>query len=142
MRVYLDSSALVKRAFEEAESDAVEDAVRGYIAAGVELYSSSLAVVEVGRALRARSDHDVPDRLAPLVDVALGGVAEIPINDQIVSLARRIGPPVLRTLDAIHLASAVYADADLVMAFDRRVLAAAGELGFRVVSPGRAIPGA
>jgi hypothetical protein len=30
----------------------------------------------------------------------------------------------------------VYADADLVMAFDERVLAAAGELGFRVVSPG------
>jgi predicted nucleic acid-binding protein len=84
----------------------------------------------------------VPDILAPLVDVALGGVAEIPINDQIVSLARRIGPPVLRTLDAIHLVSAVYADADLVMAFDRRVLAVAGELGFRVVSPGRAILGA
>lgn len=71
-----------------------------------------------------------------MVEETLGGITECPISAQVVSIARRLGPPSLRSLDAIHLASAAVLDVDLVCAYDQRMLAAAAELGFRTVSPG------
>ena len=62
-------------------------------------------------------------------------MAECPVTEQVVSIARRIGPTSLRSLDAIHLASAAVLDVDLVCAYDQRMLIAAAELGFRTVSP-------
>ena len=56
--------------------------------------------------------------------------------ETVVSLARRIGPITLRSLDAIHLATATLIDADLVIAYDERLLLAAEELGFATASPG------
>jgi hypothetical protein len=42
----------------------------------------------------------------------------------------------LRSLDAIHLATATLVNADLVCAYDQRLLLAASELGLRTISPG------
>jgi predicted nucleic acid-binding protein len=42
----------------------------------------------------------------------------------------------VRTLDAIHLASALHVDADELLAYDTRLLAAAAEHGLLVASPG------
>jgi hypothetical protein len=38
------------------------------------------------------------------------------VSGEVIALARRLAPPVLRTLDAIHLASALLIDADLLVA--------------------------
>lgn len=135
MRVYVDSSALIKRAVEESESAAIEAALVSYVSEGWAVVSSSLAWVEVGRGVRSRVDAESPALIADLVDAALSGIAEAPVGEQVVSLARRIGPPTLRSLDAIHLATATLIDADLVVAYDQRLLLAASELGFRTVSP-------
>lgn len=135
MRVYLDSSALIKRAVDEAESDAVELSLVSFVDEGAGLFSSALAWIEVSRGLRSRIDHEDPASLADLADAALSGIAECPMSEQVVSLARRIGPPMLRSLDAIHLATATLIDADFVVAYDERLLAAASELGFRTASP-------
>jgi predicted nucleic acid-binding protein len=70
-----------------------------------------------------------------LIDEALSGVLEVPLTDKIISLARRLGPSNLRSLDAIHLASATLPGADLVCAYDRRLLEFASELGFATSSP-------
>ncbi|MBK5224127.1 MAG: type II toxin-antitoxin system VapC family toxin [Acidimicrobiia bacterium] len=107
MRIYADSSALIKRAVEEAESDALEAALEQQAADGAAIVASSLARVEVSRAVRTLSGtgRHRDESLAEAIDVALSGVAERPLTDEVVSLARRVGPPVLRTLDAIHLAS-------------------------------------
>lgn len=43
----------------------------------------------------------------------------------------------LRSLDALHLAAAVRLGADVVLTYDARMIGAATELGFAVVSPGR-----
>lgn len=136
MLVYFDSSALVKRAVAEGESAAVNEAVERFAADGVDMSISALAVIELNRAVRARLDSESPFEIIRLVEFALSGLLEHPINDQVISIASRLGPTSLRSLDAIHLATATLMSADLVCAYDQRLLQAASELGFRTLSPG------
>ena len=135
MRVYIDSSALVKRSVDEAESDALEDALDRMAADGHDLFSSALAVVEVSRVIRSRRDAEPPASVVAATDRALAGISIVPLDEQMVGLARRLGPASLRSLDAIHLSSAALLDADLVCAYDARLLTAAEELGFATISP-------
>lgn len=134
MRVYLDSSALLKRAFAEPESLALIRAVRGYVDDGTALVASSLAWVEVSRAVRA-ADNDKHLEVDDVVDTALSGVLEKPITAEVVALARRLRPSTLRSLDAIHLASALLLDVDVLLAYDRRLIDAAGDHRIRTLSP-------
>jgi len=136
MRVYIDSSALLKRAFDEEGSAELEEHLARYASMGAILASSSLAWIEVSRGIRRRSDAETPQLIAEISDDALSGIAESPVTASVIALARRIGPAVLRSLDAIHLATATLLDADLVIGYDQRFLAVAGELGFRTESPG------
>lgn len=135
MRVYVDSSALLKRVFAEGESGALTSWLREHVQADDALASSSLAWVEVSRAIRAYADAHRSVEVEALVEVAVSGVLEKPISPEVVALARRLGPPVLHTLDAIHLASALLLDADVLVAYDRRLARAAAEHGLRVLSP-------
>lgn len=136
MRIYLDSSALAKRAVEEPESDALEKTLSSYATEGVTLVSSALAWVEVSRAVRSRRDVESPARLVDLLEVAFSGIATAPISSQVIDISRRLGPPSLRSLDAIHLATAALLEVDVVCAYDARMLASASELGFATASPG------
>ncbi len=61
--------------------------------------------------------------------VALSGIAERPMTAEVVSLARRIDPTVLRSLDAMHLATAVLLDADVIVTNDDRLAEAAWHKG-------------
>lgn len=136
MHVYVDSSALSKRSLEEIESDALDAALMAHVSDGDVLHASSLAWVEVSRSIRSRLEREAPARVIDLIELALSGIEESPIDESVVSLARRLGPANLRSLDAIHLATAVLLDADLVVAYDDRLVAAAEELGLATVSPG------
>ncbi len=103
MRVYFDSSALIKRSIQEAESDAVEAAFGHYVGQDAVIVSSSLAWIEVGRALWTRLDGGAyaEDAILDAVEGALSGVAERVITEEVISLALRVAPPRLRSLDAI-----------------------------------------
>lgn len=136
MLLYCDSSALVKRAIRERESAELVQLLGRHIETGDILATSSLGFVEVSRTVRGRLDHESPTQIRDLIVVALSGVNEAPVDESVVSLARRLGPASLRSLDAIHLATATLLDADLVVAYDERMLAAASELGFDTLSPG------
>lgn len=46
-------------------------------------------------------------------------------------------PRVLRSLDAIHLATAVLINADLMLSYDDRLTDAAGHNGIAIETPGR-----
>ena len=135
MLIYLDSSAMIKRSIHEAESLPLIDAMRDALAGGHAFVSSTLAWVEVSRALRTRLDAMPPAEIIALTEVALSAVGEAPITAQVASVARRIGPPTLRTLDAIHLATATIHDVDEVWAYDRRLLDAAEGLGIATAAP-------
>jgi predicted nucleic acid-binding protein len=136
VRVYLDSSAILKRVLDEPEAEACQIALAGLAEDGTEFVSSTLAWVEVSRAIRMRLEAEAPRRIVDLIETALSGIDEFPISEQVVGIARRLGPASVPSLDAIHLASASLLGADLVCAYDQRLLGAAEELGFRTASPG------
>ncbi|MES2093581.1 MAG: type II toxin-antitoxin system VapC family toxin [Actinomycetota bacterium] len=138
MLAYVDSSALTKRVLDEVESSFLRDSLRAFSSeTGNSLYSSALAWVEVGRAIRAYPLAIEPFLEIDYFDQALSGVSSYEISDEVISLARRIAGPTLRSLDAIHLATATLIDADLVVAYDERLIRSANELGFVTRSPGR-----
>lgn len=126
---YLDSSAIVKLVVVEEHSVAV----RAYLRRRWPLVSSSLARTEVGRALRPLG----PTAVTRGVDV-LSRLELIRVSDRLLDAAAGLAPEQLRSLDAIHLATAGRLGASLgqVVTYDNRLAAAARELGLAVVTPG------
>lgn len=150
MRVYVDSSALLKRVFAEPDSPAAGALLRRHFDAGDTLATSSLAWVEVSRVvlgqiagtpMRTIEAETVEDdgiqasRVEGLIEIALSGLVERPISPDVIALARRLRPPVLRSLDAIHLSSALLLDVDRMVTYDQRMAAAAAHHGIQVEAP-------
>jgi predicted nucleic acid-binding protein len=135
MHVYLDSSALIKRVVIEPESDELVEELDRQYHSGAVLTSSTLAWIEVARALRSRLGSSYA-KVGPEVDAAMSGVVGHPMGGEVVSLSRRLDPDLLRSLDAIHLATALLRDADLLITYDERLAAAARHHGLPVAAPG------
>jgi uncharacterized protein len=137
-RVYLDSSTVLKRVIEEPESEDVRALVGHHAGEGDLLVASQLAWIEVTRALRMRFDFSY-QVAADHVDDAMSGIVEYPISEEVHILAERINPNRLRSLDAIHVASAMLVGADLLITYDDRMVEAAELNGLRCVAPGRLV---
>ena len=128
MAVYLDSSALVKMVAVEAESDELDAFVGNR-----EIVSSELARTEVMRTINRR--------YAGLVEPAedfLDELSLMPIDRLVTMAAAWIRPWTVRSLDAIHLASAKMLEPGLeaLVTYDRRMLDAGRLAGLRIASPG------
>jgi predicted nucleic acid-binding protein len=127
---YLDSSAIVKFAVREPESDAIAAWRAGLDGEDV-LMTCELAVAEVLRAVR-RVDGDVEVALAHL-----DSLDQLVVDRDLLLAAGRLGPEGLRTLDAIHLAAAGAAGGDLggLVTYDSRMAEAARSLGLETLAP-------
>jgi uncharacterized protein len=127
--IYLDTAALLKLVHREAESTAL----RAWLAANPgDLTSSALVRTESRRAL-LRND---PAALTTLLPRILAAIAQIPISEGILDRAAALPDPMLRTLDAIHLASAATIPTlDWFLTYDKRLASAAIDHGLRVESP-------
>lgn len=128
---YVDSSALVKLMVRERETPALE----ADLAHREGLVTSRLAVLECRRAARRAGNARVQDA----VDAVLESLYLLDITPAILERACTVGPPLLRALDAIHLATALSVG-DMepeVVTYDRRLADAATASGLRVVQPGR-----
>lgn len=128
--LYLDSSAIVKLIAAEVESPVLISLVARFPARA----SSAIARVEIGRALkRAARGSEWETRAAAV----LGSISLISVDGDILEKAAHTEPRNLRALDAIHLASALALGSDLeaVVAYDRRLLAAAEQIGLRTLQP-------
>jgi uncharacterized protein len=126
--VYLDSSALVKLVVAEPESDALT----AYLAQRPQRASSALARVEVPRAVRAHGPGAVSRARALLARVSL-----LHLDDALLDAAANLEGPHLRSLDAIHVASAqtvAARDATLVT-YDGRMADVAKRHGLAVAAP-------
>lgn len=109
----------------------------GEIEAGAnEMITSTLGWVEVSRSLQRRFPDLTDQPRGDLESEALSGVAGFPISHEVVAVARRIGAPGLRSLDALHCATATLSDADVLISYDRGMLSAAMAMGITVASPG------
>jgi uncharacterized protein len=96
------------------------------------LATSRIAVVEVARAtMLANPSAQVREE----VDRLLGSCMLLAVSEPLLRSARQLAGAAVRTLDAIHLATALRIEADELLAYDRKLLAAATEHGLRVVSP-------
>lgn len=126
--LYLDSSAIVKLVAREPETLPLVEAVR----ADPAVISSALAWAEVIRAVRrARGRLDRARQV-------LRGIALVPIDDAILRGAADLSPAGLRTLDAIHVATALTLAEDVttLVTYDRRLAEAATDAGITVSAPG------
>jgi predicted nucleic acid-binding protein len=128
--VYLDSSALVKLVVLEPESAAL----RAFLGAHTLRMSSALAEVEVPRALRRAGYGAGEHRRA--IEI-LARIPLVEIDRRVLRSAAALGPPGLRSLDAIHLATALSVGEDLagIVTYDRRLRDAATRADIAVWAP-------
>ncbi|MGH3069973.1 MAG: type II toxin-antitoxin system VapC family toxin [Streptosporangiaceae bacterium] len=130
--IYLDSAAVVKLVHAEAESQAL----RSWLArrSGLGWASSVLAEVETFRAL-ARHAPEAISRLPHILDL----IDLVEIDSRVRALAQTVTPPVVRTLDAIHLATALRLGDQLTyfVTYDKRLADAAAAAGLTVDIPAR-----
>jgi uncharacterized protein len=124
---YLDSSAIVKLVVREPETARLVEALR----ADPEVVSSHVAWTEVVIATRRAG------RSTARAERILDGIALVPIDEAILREAATLGAKDLRTLDAIHLATAISLRPDVrtMITYDIRQSQAASALGLAVLTP-------
>lgn len=132
---YLDASALVKLIRAEPESASL----RTFLAAE-DLISSELVLTEVPRAIRRAAALDSSLPLTQLIERAeelLEAIALLPVDRALLVTAGALAEPALRSLDAIHVASALDAmPLDAFVSYDIGQSAAARLAGLRTMAPG------
>jgi len=126
--VYLDSSALVKLAVEEPESQAL----RKHLRRRRTWVTSALARTEISRALLPGGEPALAAGRSVLARCDL-----VRVDDRVLNVAGTLRPLELRSLDAIHLATAGRLGQQLsqLITYDARMASAARALGYRVGAP-------
>jgi predicted nucleic acid-binding protein len=126
--LYMDSSALVKLIVPERESAALRHELRSW----PERVSNVIAEIELERTARRFGGVTVRRAREVLVRLTL-----VELDEAVRRRAAELRPPQLRTLDAIHLATALSLEHDLgaLCAYDRRLTDAAVSTGVTVLAP-------
>lgn len=128
--IYLDTSALAKLVLGEEESSALEKWLRRH--RRTVRASSDIARVELLRAVMRAE----PTSLLRAQHIA-ARLHRVPLTLELLTHAAATQPPQLRSLDAIHLVSALRLKKRLTafVAYDRRLIDAAEETGLPVLAP-------
>lgn len=125
---YLDTSALTKLVATEQESFALRAWLQGRT-----ITTSELAYVELIRAARRYSEEYVRRAEEVLAEVDM-----VVLNIDVLTTAAALLPLELRSLDAVHVASALHLGSacEGIVTYDRRMQEAARLAGLAVESPG------
>jgi uncharacterized protein len=130
--IYLDTSALTKLLIAEPETPEL----RAWLAAqsGEYAATSALGRIELMRVVARYGEPGQSERARFLLD----GLDILALTEPVIALAETIGPPTLRSLDAIHLAAAAQLKRELTafVTYDRRLLDGCREVGIATASPG------
>jgi predicted nucleic acid-binding protein len=127
--IYLDTSAALKLVLPEAETEQLELWMAER--AGIPRISSRLLRIEMLRTVTRNAPHRMSR-----ANVVLSAVALLSIDD-VAPTAEVIGGTTLRSLDAIHLATAheVRTDLTAFVCYDKRLCDSAQALGLPVETP-------
>lgn len=134
MVAYVDSSAAVKLAHHETHSTELVSWLQAQ--PDLTMISSVLIEVELSRAL-----HRYDPAALPNVPAVLARMIRVEMHSTIRAIASTYAQAALRSLDAIHLATAQYvtvagrSQIDIFVAYDSRLLAFAQAQGFTAVGP-------
>lgn len=128
--IYMDTSALVKLVVAEPESDALSEHLQ---ASGSQMTTSLVSEVELVRAVNRIDESEFRS-----VSLLLKRQVLLPMSESIRTRAAYLLPMGIRSLDAIHIATAVEIQPSLssVVSYDTRFLEAARTFGLRAISPG------
>jgi predicted nucleic acid-binding protein len=130
--IYLDSSALLKLVRFEDETAALIE--------WLDLHPEQPTVTsEVGRVEVLRAARRAGDQVSVEARAVVGDLDLVPLDRTVQDIACDIGDPLLRTLDALHLASALLLGGALTafIAYDHRLGDAARAAGLVVITPGQ-----
>lgn len=129
--IYLDSSALLKLVRAEAETATLRDWLD-------QRPEQPLVTSELGRVEVLRAARRVGDRVLAEARVVVGDLDLVPLDRAVQDLASDLRDPLLRTLDALHLASALLLREHLTtfVAYEHRLTGAARTVGLVVATPG------
>ncbi|NUU32696.1 type II toxin-antitoxin system VapC family toxin [Arthrobacter sp. C9C5] len=129
MIIYVDASAVLKLVVEETESSAVAEYLSAAGARGDTFVASMLLYTELHCAAHRRG---LP---GGVINAVLSGINLVDVARADLMYAAAM-PGRLRSADAIHLAAAIRLQADIMIAYDAELLAAAVDAGLNVLSPG------
>ena len=126
MTVYVDASAAVKLVIEEDESAAL----------GLWL-AQSTPRLDLTRTELTHAVRRIDTAALPLVAGVLERINIVRVTSNDFEKAAELSPPELRSLDALHLASALELadDVDSMLTYDHRLGDAAEALGLTVIAP-------
>lgn len=132
--IYLDSSALMKLIRREAETEALSE--------WLELRRDQVVSSELGRVEVVRAARRVGGPVLATARAVVGDLDLVPLDRAVQDIACDIGDPMLRALDALHLASALLLGDTLTafVAYDQRLIDGAQAAGVAVIAPGRSVP--
>lgn len=133
--VYLDTSALVKLVLHEEQSDDLRQFLDD---TSSQPATSEIAEVELLRAIARLDDQLINRGLEILAQLVL-----LPLTTSMRLRASYLAPSTMRSLDALHVATALEIQSDLecLVSYDERMLNAASDAGIKVVSPGISLSG-
>ncbi len=139
MNLYAESSAVLSWLLAEGAGEAV----KGELDGATLIVASDLTLIECDRTLlRAKAAGHLSEfetaRRRTLLEAVSSHWNVVPLGPEVVERARRPFPgEPLRTLDALHIASALAARSAMpglaLLTLDQRVRGSASELGFRVL---------
>jgi predicted nucleic acid-binding protein len=126
--IYADTSALAKLVIAETQTPAL----RAWISRqDARLVTNSIGVVELRR-LAAR----VSQQALGAATTLLGRIDRLVLTPAALALAGELPPPEVRTLDALHIASAAeLLELQVLLTYDPRMAEAAMHFGLPVHSP-------
>jgi predicted nucleic acid-binding protein len=132
--IYIDTSALTKLLIAERETPGLQAWLATQSDQGEYAATSALGRVELMRVVARYGEPGQSERARYLLD----GLDILPLTEPVIALAEAVGPPTLRSLDAIHLASAAQIEQELTafVTYDHRLLEGCREVGLATASPG------
>jgi uncharacterized protein len=133
--IYIDTSALTKLLIAERETPELQAWLATQSDQGEYAATSALGRVELMRVVARYGEPGQSARAHYLLD----GLDILPLTEPVIALAETVGPPTLRSPDAIHLASAAQIEQELTafVTYDHRLLEGCREVGLATASPGQ-----
>ncbi len=130
MKIFFDSSAFAKRYIEESGSSIVEELCSNATELGLSIICVPEIISALNRCIREKSLTQKQYRQAKnLLAKEVADVTIIQVSPEIINKAMyALETNIIDTLDALHLASAMYWRADLFVSSDKQQLEAAKNL--------------